>query len=46
MPVLADDGYARGIVSAIFEAAQAVQDKGYNFLGADISDNATHDEVS
>jgi hypothetical protein len=46
MPVLANDGNACGIVSAIFQAPKAVQNEGYDFLRADISDNATHDRVS
>jgi hypothetical protein len=46
MPILADDGDACGIVSAIFQASKAIQDEGYDFLRTDISDNATHDRVS
>jgi hypothetical protein len=46
MPVLAHNGYARGVVSAIFQASKAIQDEGYDFLRADISNNATHDRVS
>src|ERR1700719_990240 len=46
MPVLANDGDACGIVPAIFQASKAVQNEGYDFLRADISDNATHDRVS
>src|SRR5437879_3717625 len=36
------DGNAGGIVAAIFEAAQAVQEYGGSFCAADISDNSTH----
>jgi hypothetical protein len=46
MPVLADNGDARGVVSAIFQASKAIQDEGYDFLRADISDNSAHDRVS
>jgi hypothetical protein len=46
MPVLADDGDACRIVPAIFQASKAIQDEGYDFLRADISDNAAHDRVS
>ena len=42
LAVRPDDGDARGIVSAILEAAQAVQNQRYNFLRADVSDDATH----
>jgi hypothetical protein len=36
------DGNAGGIVAAIFEAAQAVQEYGCRFCAADVSDNSTH----
>src|SRR2546430_2565529 len=36
------DGNAGGVVAAIFEATQAVQEYGRRFCAADISDNSTH----
>ena len=36
------DGNAGGVVAAIFEAAQAIQEDGRRFCAADISDNSTH----
>src|SRR6476646_1408192 len=36
------DGNAGGVVAAIFEAAQAVQEYGRRFCAPDISDNSTH----
>ena len=42
LAVRPDHGDSRGIVSAILEAAQAVQNQRYNFLRADVSDDAAH----
>ena len=42
LAVVADDGDARRIVAAIFEALQAVEDQRDNLLRADISDNSAH----
>ena len=39
-----DDGDARGIIAAVFEAAQAVEDEGDDFLMADVSDDAAHSQ--
>ena len=46
LAVFADHGDAGGIVAAIFEAAEPVQDQGYDFLRADVSDNAAHGGIS
>src|SRR5580704_5955417 len=46
MAVLADHGDACGVVSAVFQASQPVQDQGYNFLRANVSDDAAHGEIS
>ena len=46
LAVFADHGDARGIVAAIFEAPEPVEDQGHNFLRADISDYAAHDGIS
>src|SRR5690348_15973273 len=46
MSVLTHHGDARGVVSAVFETAKAIQDQGYDFLRADISNNAAHGDVS
>jgi len=40
--VLSDNGDARGIVAAIFQPPQTIQDERNDFLGADISDDSTH----
>jgi hypothetical protein len=42
LAVLSDNGYPCGIVAAIFQPPQAIEDKRDDFLGADISDNSTH----
>src|SRR5215471_628221 len=34
---------ARGIVSAVFQPAKAIQDDRHRFLIADVTDNAAHD---
>ena len=44
--VLADDGDARGIVAAIFEALQAVEDERHDLFRADVADNSAHDGFS
>jgi hypothetical protein len=46
MAVLADHGDAGGVVSAVFQAPKPVQDQGYNFLRANVSDDAAHGEIS
>jgi hypothetical protein len=46
MAVLADHSDACGVVSAVFQAPQPVQDQGYNFLRANVSDDAAHGEIS
>ncbi len=43
LAVVADDGDARGVIAAIFEAAQAVENERYDALRPDIADNAAHD---
>jgi len=41
-----EDGQAGGIVAAIFEPAQTVEDDGDGAAVADIADNSTHDVYS
>jgi len=40
--VRADNGDSCGIIAAIFQPPQAVEDERNDFLGADISDDSTH----
>ena len=41
-----DNGDAGGVIAAVFEAPEAVDNEGYDFLGSDISDNAAHGWLS
>ena len=43
LAVFADHGDPGGIVAAIFQAAQAVEDQRHNALWADVSDNSAHE---
>ena len=42
LAVVADDGDAGGIVAAIFEAPEAVENQRHDALWADIADNSAH----
>ena len=46
LPSAADHGDAGGVIAAIFEAPQAIQDQGNNFLRADVTDNSAHRLIS
>jgi hypothetical protein len=37
-----DDGDASGVIAAIFEFAQPLDDHGHNFLRANVADNSAH----
>ena len=39
---LGDDGDAGGVIAAVFEFAQALDDDGNNFFRSDIADNSAH----
>ena len=41
-----DHGDACGIVAAVFQLAQPLDDDGNNFLGTDIADNTAHADFS
>ena len=38
----ASDGDASGVVSAVFKAAQAFHDEGYDVFGADVTNDSAH----
>jgi hypothetical protein len=44
--LIVDDGDARGIVAAVLEPAEAIDDQGHDFLGAYVSDYAAHGWLS
>ena len=46
LSVLGNHSYTGGIITAVFEAPQAVEDEGNDFLGADISDDSAHSFLS
>jgi hypothetical protein len=46
LPAGIDHGDAGGIIAAIFEAAETVNNERDDLLGSDVSDNAAHGGVS
>jgi len=45
-PALVQDGHAGGVVAAVLEPAETVNDERYDFLGPDVSDYPAHGGVS
>ena len=44
-PVIVEDGDARGVIAAVFEAAQAVDEHGGRIRFSDVSDDSAHGEI-
>src|ERR1700674_1383338 len=42
LAVLGDNGDSRGVIAAIFELPQALDDYGHNFFRSDITDDSTN----
>src|SRR5712692_8194972 len=46
IPVRANHRHTGGVITAVFQAPQAVEDKRNHLLGADVANNSAHDLVS